>query len=151
MKKSLEKKICLSGSLLIVAFVLINVILTYFFMAPFSTLFYRDQMSDLGDSLEEMKVMSGQPFEDAIDEFDAMHGVKVTIIDSEKNVLHTTRVFLDSESAYWKMSMELFDSDFDKIDKGEKAFITRNKQRKNDKKTIQLIMIQKICRKALRK
>ena len=82
MKKSLEKKICLSGSLLIVAFVLINVILTYFFMAPFSTLFYRDQMSDLGDSLEEMKVMSGQPFEDAIDEFDAMHGVKVTIIDS---------------------------------------------------------------------
>lgn len=144
MKKSLEKKICLSGSLLIVAFVLINVILTYFFMAPFSTLFYRDQMSDLGDSLEEMKVMSGQPFEDAIDEFDAMHGVKITMIDSEKNVLHTTRVFLDPESAYWKMSMELFDSDFDKIDKGEKAFITRNKQRKNDKKTIQLIMIQKI-------
>lgn len=144
MKKSLGRKICWIGSLLIVAFVLINVILTYFFMAPFSTLFYRDQMSDLGDSLEEMNVMDVQPFEDTIDEFDAMHGVKVTIIDREKNVLHTTRAFLNPDSDYWKMSMELFDSDFNKIDKGEKAFVTRNRQQKNNKKTIQLIMIQKI-------
>lgn len=144
MKKSLEKKICWIGTLLIAAFVLINVILTYFFMAPFSTLFYREQMSDLGDSLEQMKVSSEQPFEDAMDEFDSMYGVKVTIIDREKKVLHSTRALLNPNSDYWKMSMELFDSAFNKIDKGEKAFLTRNRQQKNNKKTIQLIMIQKI-------
>ena len=80
MKQSLGRKICWIGSILIVAFVLLNVILTYFFMAPFSTLFYRDQISDIGDSLEQMNMTDGQSLKDTIDELDAIHGVKVTLI-----------------------------------------------------------------------
>ncbi len=144
MKQSLGRKICWIGSLLIVAFVLLNVILTYFFMAPFSTLFYRGQISDIGDSLEQMNMTDGQSLKDTIDELDAIHGVKVTLIDSEKQVLYTTRAFLKPDSAYWKSSMGLFDSSLKKINQGEKVFLARDKQQKNNKKTIQLIMIQKI-------
>ena len=104
MKQSLGRKICWIGSILIVAFVLLNVILTYFFMAPFSTLFYRGQISDFGDSLEQMNMTDGQSLKDTIDELDAIHGVKVTLIDSEKQVLYTTRAFLKPDSAYWKSS-----------------------------------------------
>ena len=144
MKKSLGRKICLIGTLLIMAFVLSNVILTYFFMAPFSTLFYRDQMSDLGDSLEKMNITDGQEFDDKIDEIDDQFGVKITVIDGEKNILHTTRAVLRTDSNYWRLSMELFDVDRTKIDEGKNAFLTRNRQQKNNKKTVQLIMIQKI-------
>lgn len=144
MKKSLGRKICWIGSLLIIAFVLLNVILTYFFMPSFSTLFYRDQMSDLGDSLAQMSETDEQPLQDIIDEFDATNGVKVTLIDGDKNILYTTRAFLKKDSNYWILSMELFDADRQKIDQGEKAFLTRNRQQK-DKKTIQLTMIQKVA------
>jgi len=47
MKKSIGKKLCFVGTALIGMFVLVNIILTYFFMAPFSTMFYRDQMAYL--------------------------------------------------------------------------------------------------------
>lgn len=145
MKKSLGKKICWTGCLLIIAFVVLNAVLTYFLMPSFSTLFYRGQMSELGDSLAQMSVTDGQTLQDVIDEFDAMHGVKVTLIDGEKNVLYTTRASLKMESDYWKWSMKLFDTNRKKIDEGEKAFLTRNKQQNSsNKKAIQLTMIQKI-------
>ncbi len=144
MKKSLSRKICWIGMLLIVAFVLINIILTYFFMAPFSTLFYREQMTELGDSLEKMNLTDDEQVEDRIDTIDNQYGVKVTVIDGEKNILHTTRTVLKADSNYWILSMELFDSNRDKIDKGKNAFLTRKQQRKDNKKTIQLIMIQSI-------
>lgn len=144
MKKSLGRKICWIGTLLIIAFVLCNMVLTYFFMAPFSTFFYRGQMSDLGDSLERMNITNKQQFDDRIEEIDDQYGVKVTVIDGDKNILHTTRAVLKTESNYWVLSMELFDADRKKIDAGKNVFLTRNQQRKNNKKTIQLIMIQKI-------
>ncbi len=144
MKKSLGSKICWIGTLLIVAFVLMNMILTYFFMAPFSTLFYREQMSDLGDSIEKLNMTDEQEFDDRIDEIDDQYGVKVTVIDGDKNILHTTRTVLKPESNYWRLSMEVFDSDRTKIDAGKNVFLTRNRQQRNNKKTIQLIMIQKI-------
>lgn len=147
MKKSLGRKICWIGTLLIMAFVLINVILTYFFMAPFSTFFYRGQMSELGDSLEQMNITDEQSLKDRIDEIDEVNNVKVTVIDEKKNILYTTRAFLNPENPkneYWTLSMELFDSSRKKIDNGDNAFLTRNRQQKNNKKSIQLIMIQKI-------
>ncbi len=143
MKKSLGRKICWIGSLLIIAFVLINVILTYFFMAPFSALFYREQMEDLGDSLAQINLNEAEKLKDRIDEIDNS-GVKVTVMDGEKNVLYTSRAFQDNNSNYWKLSMELFESDRKKIDNGEKVYLTRKRQKKNSKRTIQVIMIQKI-------
>lgn len=117
-------------------------------MAPFSTLFYRGQMSDLGDSLEQMNITDEQPLKDRIDEIDASNGVKVTVIDGDKNVLYTTRAFLNPNSGYWTLSMELFDSSRKKIDAGNNVFLTRNLQSKNrekdNKKTVQLIMIQNV-------
>lgn len=147
MKKSLGRKICWIGTMLIVAFVLINVILTYFFMAPFSTLFYRGQMSELGDSLEQMNITDEQSLIDRIDEIDESNNVKVTVIDKEKNILYTTRAFLNPDNPsneYWKLSMELFDLKRKEIDNEENVFLTRNRQKKNNKKSVQLIMIQKI-------
>lgn len=144
MKKSLGKKICWIGTLLIAAFVLINIILTYFFMAPFSTFFYRGQMSDLGDSLEKMNITNEQEFDDRIAEIDDQFGVTVTVIDGDKKILHTTRTVLNPKSDYWSLSMELFDSNRSRIDQGKNAFVTRNKQRRNNKKIVQLIMLQMI-------
>jgi len=143
MKKSLGRKICWIGSLLIIAFVLINVVLTYFFMAPFSTLFYREQMEDLGDSLEQIDISQEQELKNRIDEIDNS-GVKVTMIDENKNVLYTSRAFINENSNYWQLSMELFDTERKKIDKGENVYLTRKRQQKDNKKTIQVIMIQKL-------
>ena len=145
MKKSLGRKICWIGSLLIVAFVLLNIVLTYFFMVPFSTFFYRGQISEIGDALDEMSIEDGQSLRSTLAELDMMHGVKVTLIDEEKNILHTTRTVLTPNSTYWTLSMELFDTEFEKINQGEKVFLTRDKQSKNNTKSIQLIMIQKIA------
>ena len=144
MKKSLGRKLCWIGTLLIVAFVLLNVVLSYFLMAPFSVLFYREQMSEVGDTLKEKNVDEEELLTDVIGELDTVNGVKVTIIDGEKNILYTTKTFMKSTSEYWKLSVKLFDSERDKIDNGEKVFLTRNRQRKNNHKTIQLVMIQEI-------
>ena len=144
MKKSIRWKLCWVGTSLIATFVVINIILTYFFMPSFSTLFYRDQMSDLGDSLEQMTLTEEQHITDVIEDFDISNGVKITIIDGEKNILYTTKAFMKATSEYWKMSTKLFDGERDKIDAGEKVFLTRNKQNKASYKSIQLIMLQKI-------
>ncbi len=145
MKKSIGKKLCFIGTSLIGTFVLVNIILTYFFMAPFSTFFYRDQMADLGDSLEEMNLGPEEDVGDKIDEIADQYGVKITVMDNTKRVISTTRAILRTDSEYWQLSMELFDSNKNKIDAGENVFLTRNQQRKNNRKTIQLIMIQKIA------
>ncbi len=145
MKKSIGKKLCFVGTALIGMFVLVNIILTYFFMPPFSTMFYRDQMADLGDSLEQMNLRPGENVDDRIDEIADMYSVKVTVIDGDKRVISTTRASLRPDSDYWRLSMELFDSNRQKIEHGENVFLTRNKQRKNNRKTIQLIMIQKLA------
>jgi len=145
MKKSIGKKLCFVGTALIGMFVLVNIILTYFFMAPFSTMFYRDQMADLGDSLDEMNLRPGENVDDRIDEIADVYSVKVTVIDGDKRVISTTRASLRTDRDYWRLSMELFDSNRQKIERGENAFLTRNKQKKNNRKTIQLIMIRKIA------
>ncbi len=145
MKKSIGKKLCFIGTSLIGTFVLVNIILTYFFMAPFSTLFYREQMADLGDSLEEMNLGPEVNVDDRIDEIADQYGVKITVMDDTKRIISTTRAVLRTNSEYWRTSMELFDTNRKKIEAGENAFLTRNQQRKNNQKTIQLIMIQKIA------
>ena len=145
MKKSIGKKLCFIGTALIGTFVLVNIILTYFFMAPFSTLFYRDQMADLGDYIEDMNLGVGVDVGARIDEIADQYGVKITVLNGDKEVISTTRAVLRKNSEYWRLSMELFDAKRGEIDAGENAFLTRNQQRKNNRKTVQLIMIKKIA------
>lgn len=113
-------------------------------MAPFSTLFYREQMEDLGNIIEQLDFGAEQELQDSIDEMDEFHNVKVTVIDGDQNVIYTSRARLNTQGAYWQLSMELFNSSRKKIENGDNVFKTRRRPEKNNQKTIQLIMIRKV-------
>ncbi len=145
MKQSLGKKVCWIGTLLILAFVIINMVLTYFFMAPFSSFFYREQMATIGKSIQKISLENKEDFETNLEMIDEDRNVKVTVMDKEKTVYYTTKAFLKEKSQYWKLSMELFDSERKTIEQEKPVFLTRKRQGKNNKHSIQVIMIQKIA------
>lgn len=143
MKKSLGRKIRFIGCGFIIAFIALNTILTYFFMAPFSTLFSRGQMVEIGDRIIELH-METEDLIEYINQLDTNNNLKVTLIDGEQNVLHTTRTNLNTDRQSWQQSMELFESERSEIENGESVFMTRKRNRKNSKRPIQVIMIRKI-------
>ncbi len=143
MKKSLAGKICFVGCGFILIFILLNMIITYFFMAPFSTLFSRRQMIEIGEEITELH-MENDALIEYIDQLDTNNNIKVTLVDGEKNVIYSTRKNLDLDRQWWQESMDLFKSEREKIEQQESVFLTRKRHRRNNKRPIQVIMIRKI-------
>ena len=66
MKKSLGKKICAIGVVLIASFIVINIVLTYFFMIPFSVYLSTRQMEKLAQTMEKEDSYTDDDFTDYI-------------------------------------------------------------------------------------
>lgn len=144
MKKSLWKKICAAGIVLSSSFILLNVLLTYLFMAPFSTIFYRDQMEDIAADLITKVADDEDSFEEYMEQLDENHNVKITVIDNDKNVLSTTRVTDIKKGKFWPNIVNAIDSQSKKLESGKSIFLSRNRQR-GEHKVVSVIMIQKIA------
>lgn len=128
MKKSLGKKLCFVGVTLISLFVLLNIILTYFFMIPFSTYLNTRQMKELAVSIENTDNYSGKEFTEYIEQINDDWNTQVTVVDGGKNIICTTRVGIYKSNKLGTTSSQLFDSNFDKLQQGETASLTKSKE-----------------------
>lgn len=145
MKKSLWKKICVVGIVLSSAFILLNVLFTYLFMAPFSTIFYREQMEEIANALKTRVMDTEDSFKEYMEQMDENHNVKITVIDGDKNVIYTTRVTDIKEGRSWESINNAFDSRFDRLQSGKSLFLSRNRKRQGQTPVIYVIMLQKIA------
>lgn len=143
MKKSLWKKICAVGIILSSAFILLNLLLTYLFMAPFSTIFYREQMQGVADGLRDSLTGDENSIEKYMEQMDENHNLKITVLDSGQNVLYTTRVTDIKEGRSWSAISNALNSQSKKLESGKSIFLSRNRL-KGEEKVVYVIMIQKI-------
>jgi len=131
MKKSLGKKLCFVGVALIGLFVLLNIILTYFFMIPFSIFLNTGQMKELAESIENRDNYSDEAFMEYIEQINDDWNTQVTVVDEEKNIICTTRVGVYKSNKLGTTTSQLFDSNFDKLQEGKTATLTRSKENTN--------------------
>lgn len=129
MKKSLGKKICAIGVALIASFVIINIILTYFFMIPFSVYLSTKQMEKIAQTMEHEDSYTDEEFTDYIEQIDEDMNTAVTIIDGDKNVISTTKISEYHQKAVGSMSSILFDSTKEQLDNGEVVSMSRNSEK----------------------
>ena len=143
MKKSLWKKICAVGIVLSSAFILLNILLTYLFMAPFSTFFYRGQMQEVAEGLKSRIAEDENSIKEYMEQMDENHNLKITVLDSGHNVLYTTRVTDIKEGRSWSVINNALNSQSKKLKSGKSIFLSRNRRR-GEEKVVYVIMIQKI-------
>ena len=129
MKKSLGKKICAIGVAVIASFVIINIILTYFFMIPFSVYLSTKQMEKIAQTMEHEDSYTDEEFTDYIEQIDEDMNTAVTIIDGDKNVISTTKISEYHQKAVGEMSSILFDSKKEQLDNGEVVSMSRNSEK----------------------
>ncbi len=141
MKKSLGKKICFIGVALIGFFVLLNIILTYFFMVPFSAYLNERQMKEIVLSIESRNDYSDEKFMEYIESVSDDMNTQVTIIDGKKKIICTTRVTDYQKNKLGTATNNLFDSNFKKIENGKAVTLTRIK---GDTNQINIKLIKKI-------
>lgn len=141
MKKSLKKRLCMTGVALIVAFVLLNIVFTYFGLASFTSYLTARQMKKTVTSLKE-QYDENDEFESYIAKIDEDYNIKVTIIDEDKKVIMTTISVRKKQKAIGKSAMSLFDENIDALNAGEVASVY--KPYDNSKKDVLIIVIQKI-------
>lgn len=144
MKKSLWKKICITGIVLSSVFILLNLLLTYLFMAPFSTIAYREQVEEIAEGLKNRITDNELAVKDYMEELDENHNIKITILDGDKNVIYTTRTIDIQQSKSWPAIVEQMDAKDGKLYHGESVFLAR-KTTKREHQVVNLVLLQKIA------
>ena len=132
MKKSLKKRICVIGMVLVVLFIAINIILTFFFMIPFSVRLSMKQMEQIALTMMDETSYSDERFNDYIEQIDEDMNTAVTVIDGEKNVISTTKLSEYHKKAVGEMSSILFDRTKEQLDAGETISMSRNSNRREN-------------------
>ncbi|MDE6761251.1 MAG: HAMP domain-containing histidine kinase [Lachnospiraceae bacterium] len=131
MKKSLGKKLCFVGVGLIVLFMLLNIVLTYFFLIPFSTYLSEKQMEKFVMTIANRENYSDEKFMEYIEQFNDDWNTQITIVDKDKKIICTTRVSDYHRNELGTVTGALFDDNFDKLEQGKVATLTRNKENTN--------------------
>lgn len=131
MKKSLGKKLCFVGVGLIVLFMLLNIVLTYFFLIPFSTYLSEKQMEKFVMTIANRENYSDEKFMEYIEQFNDDWNTQITIVDKDKNIICTTRVSDYRRNVLGTVTGAFFDDNFDKLEQGKVATLTRSKENTN--------------------
>ena len=131
MKKSLGKKFCFMGVGLIVLFVLLNVVLTYFFLIPFSAHLSKKQMEKIIVNITGRENYSDEKFMEYIEQINDDWNTQITIVDQDKSIICTSRVSDYKKNTLGTITRDLFDSNFEKLERGESATLTINRERTN--------------------
>lgn len=143
MKKSLKKRICVIGMILVVLFIAINILLTFSFMIPFSVRLSMKQMEQIALTMMDETSYSDERFNDYIEQIDEDMNTAVTVIDGEKNVISTTKLSEYNKNAVGKMNSILFDRTKEQLDEGETVSMSRNANRR--KNVIRVRVIKKVA------
>lgn len=142
MKKSLRKRLCLTGVCLIGVFVVLNIILTYFGLSKFASYITAKQMEKLAISMETEYDTYDDIFQDYIERLDEDYNTKITILDEDMNLIMTTKIGEEKKKVIGRNTANLFIENLDKLNNGESA-VSYNQSKKNKKK-IHIILIRKI-------
>lgn len=143
MKKSLKIKLCITGIILIALFIILNILFTYFGLETFSAYLASKQMKDLADSIDLEEDYSDDKFEDLLASFDEDYNTKVSIVDSNKEIIVTTKALDERRGRISDTSAQLFDEKSEEINNGEVA-IVRKKSDKTNVDSIKVIVIKKV-------
>ena len=131
MKKSLGKRICAIGVALIASFIILNIVLTYFFMIPFSVYLSTKQMEKIAQTMEHEDSYTDDEFTGYIEQIDEDMNTAVTVIDGDKNVISTTKISEYHQKAVGSMSSILFDDTKEQLDNGEVVSMSRNSEKQS--------------------
>lgn len=142
MKKSLGKKFCFVGVALTSMLVILNIILIYFFMIPFSSFLNKRQMEKIVNTIANRNDYSEEAFIEYIEELNEDWGTQITVVDKEKNIICTTKVSDYKRNELGSLTSQVFDSNFEKLEKGKTATLTRSKENTN---RIDIKVIKKIA------
>lgn len=142
MKRSLKKKLCLIGVSLIGAFVLLNIIFTYFGLSQFASYITAKRMEKLAVSMETEYDESNSGLQDYLEEVDETYNTKITVINEKKDIIMTTKNYADGKKKIGPIAEKLFDANLDKLNSGKVASVYN--KRKNKAESIYIIVIRKI-------
>ena len=78
MRKSLRKRLCITGVCLIGIFVLLNILFTYFGLSKFTSYITSKQMEKLAISMETEYDSYDDAFQDYIEQLDEDYNTKIT-------------------------------------------------------------------------
>lgn len=138
MKKSLGKKICAAGLMMIVVFVTLNVVLTYFFLIPFSTYLSQKQMEKMAIFLTEQSDYENDQFLDVIEQHDEDENMQITIINANMDVICSTKASEYRNKTLSEKTMRLFEDKFEQIEHGEMISVV-GKKTDNNRITVRVI------------
>lgn len=138
MKYSLQKKLSVIGIGLIVLFIILNIVLTYFFIIPFSTYMSQKEMENIAQIISSEKNYESDAFLDIIEEIDEDINVQITIMDSDKNIICTTRTNDYRRNRIGKIVESLFDNNYEKIEEGQ-TIALRGSKEGNNRITVRVI------------
>lgn len=131
MKKSLGRKIGVIGITMLTAFVILNIVLTYFFMIPFSVYLSTKQMEKIAITMINEDSYVDEEFMEYVEKVSEDMNTSVTVIDGDKNIICTTKVSEYHHKALGKSTAATFDENREELDKGNTVSMSRNKERDN--------------------
>lgn len=139
MKKSLIKKICFAGIGLICIFVVLNILLTYFLLIPFSVHLSEKQMADIAMSISNWEDYSDESVRGYIEQIDEDMNTQIIIADRDRNIICSTKISDYQKKSLGRDTTELFESRFEEIEQGKTIFFSKNDEQETNRIRIKVI------------
>lgn len=145
MKQSIEKRFLFIGVGMIGFFILLNIILTYLFLIPFSVRMSISQLDNIAVDLRKQDMDNLEEFQSYIDQIEEDMSSIVTVVDRDGYIIFTTKSKNSNDKLKEKgTTAELFFDNLEKLDTGKS--ISSSRTMENDiQKRIRIILIRKIA------
>lgn len=145
MKLSIKRKFTIIGAGMIVGFILINIILTYLFMTPFTIMLSTKQLNNIAIQLENRNMHEEEDFQNYIDQLEEDMGTRITIIDGEGKVLFSTANNLKSKDKISEDSPSgrMFYENRADLDAGKSVSASRENDSTNSER-IRIFLVRKV-------
>lgn len=146
MKQSIRTRYTIFGAGMIIGFILLNIVLTYMFMIPFSVQLSIRQLNKLAVDIAGQDMQSEEQFKKYIEQLEEDTNTRVTIFDSEENIILTTNNFMSRQDKLRENSSadKLFRENRERIDSGQSVSLSRGNDQDNNSNQIRIFLVKKI-------
>lgn len=145
MKRSIEKRFTIIGVGMIGGFILLNIVLTYLFLIPFSVKISAGQLNKIATDLKAQNMSDSEEFQSYIEQIEDDMSIRITVIDGEGLIIYTTK-FNSKSGDYIEHkgpSYKLFSDNIAKLDAGKYVYSSREQE--NEKvKTIRIFLVKRV-------
>lgn len=143
MKMSIKKKFTFIGAGMILGFIVMNILLTYLFMIPFSVKFSQRQLNRITIRIEEQNMQDEEEFQEYIDQLEEDMNTRITIVDSDGMILFTTWHKNRENIGNDTLSGKLFYSNKEELDEG-KVVSTSSDREEGPGNQIRIVVLRRI-------